>query len=80
MPTDLSLAHEALKQWEKVGAFRQKMQSFDNPVFYAEYAGESGFLERLQQDHVLLYCVQCYKFLYNRGYNSDIINKITYAD
>ncbi|NQZ09124.1 MAG: NACHT domain-containing protein [Algicola sp.] len=50
MPTDLSLAHEALKQWEKVGAFRQKMQSFDNPVFYAEYAGESGFLERLQQD------------------------------
>jgi hypothetical protein len=45
MPTDPKEARKALKQWEEVLAFRQRMQDFNDPVFYTEYPGSDGFAD-----------------------------------
>jgi len=50
LPTDPIKAHEAVKQWEKVLAFRKRMQSLDNPVFYIEYPGMKGFRDVFEND------------------------------
>jgi hypothetical protein len=50
MPTDPKEARKALKQWEEVLAFRQRMQDFNDPVFYTEYPGSDGFTDVFDQD------------------------------
>ena len=50
LPTDPSEAIKALEQWQKVQAFRQRMQDLNDPVFYTEYPGESGFADVFQRD------------------------------
>ena len=50
LPTDPSEAIKALEQWQKVQAFRQRMQDLNDPVFYTEYPDESGFADVLQRD------------------------------
>ncbi len=48
--TDLAEAHKALEQWEKVLAFRRRMQDFENPVFYTEYPNPAGFRDVFEND------------------------------
>ena len=50
MSPDPEEALRAVEQWKKVLAFREKMQSLDNPVFYTEYTGADGFAEVFDQD------------------------------
>ncbi len=50
MPTDLALARKAIEQWEKVLAFRGRMQDLENPVFYTEYPGPAGFRDVFEND------------------------------
>ncbi len=37
MPTDPKEVRKALKQWEKVLAFRKRMHDLNDPIFYTEY-------------------------------------------
>lgn len=50
MPTDPAQARQAIEQWEKVLAFRRRMQDLDNPVFYTEYLGPAGFRDVFEND------------------------------
>lgn len=50
LPTDPAQAREAIEQWEKVLAFRQRMQDLDNPVFYTQYPGPEGFRDIFEND------------------------------
>ncbi|MCK4276360.1 MAG: NACHT domain-containing protein, partial [Phycisphaerae bacterium] len=50
MPTDPAEAREAIEQWEKVLAFRRRMQNLENPLFYTEYPGSAGFRDVLEND------------------------------
>ena len=50
MPTDPKQAREAIEQWEKVLAFRRRMQDLKNPVFYTEYPGPAGFRDVFEND------------------------------
>jgi hypothetical protein len=50
MPTDPNELQTAIEQWQKVVAFKQKMQDFDNPVFYTDYPSASGFADVLRHD------------------------------
>jgi GTPase SAR1 family protein len=50
LSTDPSEAIKALEQWQKVQAFRQRMQDLNDPVFYTEYPGESGFAKVFEHD------------------------------
>ena len=50
IPTDPAQAREALEQWEKVLAFRTRMQDLDNPVFYSEYRGPAAFRDVFEND------------------------------
>ncbi|MCP4251523.1 MAG: NACHT domain-containing protein [bacterium] len=50
MPTDPDEALKAVEQWKKVLAFRRRMQDLDNPVFYTEYAGPTGFRDAFEDD------------------------------
>ncbi len=50
LPADPAEAIKALEQWQKVLAFRQRMQDLNNPVFYTEYPGAAGFGEVFQRD------------------------------
>ncbi len=49
-PTDPDEAMEALEQWKKVLAFRERMQDFADPVFYTEYPSPDGFGAVLEND------------------------------
>lgn len=50
LPADPSEAIKALEQWQKVLDFRKRMQDLNDPVFYTEYPGESGFADVFQRD------------------------------
>lgn len=50
LPVDPDEAAKALEQWRKVLAFRQRMQDLNNPVFYTEYLGATGFADILARD------------------------------
>ncbi len=50
LPTDPEEAENALDQWKKVRAFRQRMQDLEDPVFYSEYPGEAGFRDVFEND------------------------------
>lgn len=50
VPTDPDEAEKALDQWKKVRAFRQQMQDLNNPIFYAEYPGVTGFRDVFEHD------------------------------
>jgi NACHT domain len=50
MPPDPARAREALDQWEKVLAFRRRMKNLDNPIFYTEYPGHTGFRDIFEND------------------------------
>jgi hypothetical protein len=50
VPEDPEEAIQALEQWKKVRAFKQRMQDLGNPVFYIEYPGTSGFVKVFDQD------------------------------
>jgi hypothetical protein len=50
LPADPTEAVKAVEQWQKVLAFRQRMQDLNNPVFYTEYPNASGFAEVLTRD------------------------------
>jgi hypothetical protein len=50
LPADPAEAIKALEQWQKVLAFRQRMQDLNNPVFYTEYPGAAGFGEVFERD------------------------------
>lgn len=50
LPADPAEAIKALEQWQKVLAFRQRMQDENSPVFYAEYPGSTGFAEVFERD------------------------------
>ncbi|HEX3151355.1 MAG TPA: NACHT domain-containing protein [Gemmataceae bacterium] len=43
LPADPAEAIKALEQWQKVLAFRKRMQDLNNPVFYAEYPSPAAF-------------------------------------
>jgi len=49
-PADPEEIAKALQQWNKVRAFRQRLQKNDPPVFYAQYPGPSGFRDVLEND------------------------------
>ena len=49
MPTNPGQAREAIEQWEKVLAFRGRMQDLNNPVFYTEYPSP-GFRDVFEND------------------------------
>lgn len=49
-PTDPEEAFRALAQWEKVQAFRKRMQDLDDPVFFTEYPGSDGFAKVFVHD------------------------------
>ena len=50
LPADPAEAIKALEQWQKVRAFRRRMQDLNNPVFYTEYPGAAGFAEVFERD------------------------------
>ncbi len=50
LSADPAEAIKALEQWQKVLAFRKRMQDLNNPVFYAEYPGSAGFAEVFGRD------------------------------
>jgi hypothetical protein len=50
LPADPAEAIKALEQWQKVLAFRTRMQDLNNPVFYAEYPSAAGFAEVFERD------------------------------
>jgi DNA replicative helicase MCM subunit Mcm2 (Cdc46/Mcm family) len=50
IPTDPAQAREAIERWEKVLAFRQRMQDLRNPVFYTEYPSPGGFRDVFEND------------------------------
>ena len=50
MPADPAQLVSAVEQWQKVLAFRQRMQDLNNPVFYAEYPSPAAFAEVLARD------------------------------
>lgn len=50
LPADPSEAIKALEQWQKVLDFRKRMQDLNDPVFYTEYPGVSGFADVFQRD------------------------------
>jgi hypothetical protein len=50
LPADPAEAINALEQWQKVLAFRKRMQDLNNPVFYAEYQSSAGFAEVFARD------------------------------
>ncbi len=50
LPADPAEAIKALEQWQKVLAFRKRMQDLNNPVFYGEYPNATGFAEVLARD------------------------------
>jgi len=50
LPADPAEAVKALEQWQKVLDFRKRMQDLNDPVFYTEYAGASGFAEVFERD------------------------------
>ena len=50
MPTNPGKAREAIEQWEKVLAFRRRMQDLNNPVFHTEYPGPIGFRDVFEND------------------------------
>ena len=41
---------KALEQWQRVLAFRKRMQDLNNPVFYAEYPSSAGFADVFERD------------------------------
>nr|WP_321469389.1 HEAT repeat domain-containing protein [uncultured Desulfobulbus sp.] len=50
MPADPAQLVSAVEQWQKVLAFRQRMQDLSNPVFYVEYPSPAAFAEVLARD------------------------------
>jgi hypothetical protein len=50
IPSEIKLAHEALEQWKKVLAFRERMQKIENPVFYTTYSSPAKFRDVLESD------------------------------
>jgi hypothetical protein len=50
LSADREKRNAALEQWDKVEAFRHRMQDLDNPVFYTEYPGTDGFRDVLEND------------------------------
>ncbi|WP_167599264.1 NACHT domain-containing protein [Chlorobaculum sp. 24CR] len=49
-PSDPDQIEEALAQWKKVRNFRKRMQDLNDPVFFTEYPGESGFAKVFEHD------------------------------
>ncbi|HEX3188063.1 MAG TPA: hypothetical protein VHQ94_24920 [Pyrinomonadaceae bacterium] len=50
LPADPAEAIKALEQWQRVLAFRRRIQHLNNPVFYAEYPSSTGFAEVFGHD------------------------------
>jgi hypothetical protein len=50
LSADPAEAIKALEQWQKVLAFRKRMQDQNNPVLYAEYPSSAGFAEIFERD------------------------------
>ncbi len=50
IPAEPAQAMIALTQWQQVLDFRKKMQAFEYPVFYAEYAGPDTFRDVFDRD------------------------------
>ncbi len=50
IPPDLTKAKKAMEQWEKVLKFRQRMQEFNNPIFYTEYPSAQEFSDIFDHD------------------------------
>jgi hypothetical protein len=49
-PPDPEEIEHALDQWKKVRGFRERLQTLDPPVFYAEYPGVTGFRDVFESD------------------------------
>ena len=47
LPPDPDEAEKALDQWRKVRSFRKRLEDLNDPVFFKEYVGASGFPEVL---------------------------------
>lgn len=50
IPADPSEIDKAIDQWKKVVAFKERMRSLDDPVFYGEYHTAEGFANVLEED------------------------------
>ncbi len=50
LPTDPVEAVKAIEQWQKVLAFRKRMQEPSNPVLYSEYPGAAAFAGVFERD------------------------------
>lgn len=50
LPTEPDAARKAIDQWEQVRTFRKRMQDLNDPVFYTEYPGPSGFRDVFEND------------------------------
>jgi energy-coupling factor transporter ATP-binding protein EcfA2 len=49
-PPDPDEIEHALEQWKKVRAFRERLQTLDPPVFYAEYPDATKFRDVFESD------------------------------
>jgi hypothetical protein len=50
LPTDPVQAREAIEQWEKVLAFRNRMKDLTNAVYFTEFASPESFREVFESD------------------------------